>query len=449
MRRLVSLRLLAIAALACIVGCSSDEGPSCSLDGGTQLADTPWPKFRADTANSVRAAVSLDGNRGSVQVLFPPAGTIGPVQTTPILADNVIYLGASDGNVYVVDYDGQPVTLEEQIMVNGAITGSPLLGANGVLFVPSNSLLSQFNVDGSVRNATPVIGFVASAPNIWNGDGTVWIGSLAGSFQGVCPNGVARWALSFPPTQSSSAIVQDPTSMEETPIILMGGLNGQVRAFSIRGRQKWSLFASADVTAAILVDESAEQFYVADTSGRVIVADLANGQPVPLPTPRTNYFVADAGITASPALGRDDVDEPRLYVGDQAGTLYAIERATGLVRWRFEADGPIASSPAVATGGARDVIVFGADVLGAVSTGTDPVPVGGMVYAVRDDGDRPTLLWSFDAEHSIGASSPSIGTDGTVYIGRSGSRLGTGSNCPGGTGNCLINDGGALYAIGP
>jgi hypothetical protein len=49
---------------------------------------------------------------------------------------------------------------------------------------------------------------------------------------------------------------------------------------------------------------------------------------------------------------------------------------------------------------------------------------------------------------SIGASSPAIAANGTVYIGRTGTRLGTEENCPG-AGPCVVNRGGALYAIEP
>ncbi|HSP97334.1 MAG TPA: PQQ-binding-like beta-propeller repeat protein, partial [Candidatus Dormibacteraeota bacterium] len=163
-------------------------------------------------------------------------------------------------------------------------------------------------------------------------------------------------------------------------------------------------------------------------------------------------FAADAPISASLALGRDTAEEPRLYVADEGGTLYALDRDTGAIRWTFQADGPILSTPAVATGGANDIIVFGADVLGTISGSSLPVAVDGRVYAVRDDGATATLLWTFDAGASIGASSPSINTDGTVYIGRAGQQLASGDQCAHGSGNpdvtCTVNVGGALYAIG-
>jgi outer membrane protein assembly factor BamB len=143
-----------------------------------------------------------------------------------------------------------------------------------------------------------------------------------------------------------------------------------------------------------------------------------------------------------------------MYVVDNNGKLYAVDRVSGAVRWTFQADGPVAGSPAVATGGANDIIVFGADILGIVDTGPTPVAIGGRVYAIRDDGTQGTLLWQKDTD-SIGKSSPSINNDGTiyngtVYIGRSGFRLNNADEtCPNGVSTCQINDGGGVYAFGP
>ncbi len=468
--------LLAAACMAgtVLAGCSTDSGPSCSLNGGTTLAPlippptpsmtTPttsaWAKFAADPANSGRSPVDLGGTEIEGRVLFPRDGqaAIGPVQTAPVLGrgimvsegvfEDIIYVGSSDSYVYTVGYDGEAIVLEDKIQVDGAVTGTPLLGADGTLFVPSNGTLTQFDPDGSVKNIATLPGFAAASPTIWNGDGTTYTGTLSGGFSGVCPNGVQRFQLSFPLTQSAAAVAQDPNEpTQETPIIVAAGLAGQVRAYNIRGRQRWSFFASATIEAAVVIDESTDIFYVADTNGRVFAGALANG------VPQAGFsFAADESITASPALGRDDAAVPTLYVADVGGTVYALDRATGEVRWTFEAVGPIQSSLVVATGGAKDVIVFGADVLANISTSPTAVPVAGRVYALRDDGTTATPLWDFDTDSSIGAASPAIDSDGTVYIGRQGQQLGSGgAQCPGGnaTMTCTVNVGGALYAIAP
>lgn len=532
-------RFLVLAATALLAACQSSDSVSCSLDGGTELPPTPaptpsvsetpsstWPNFRADIANTGRTTADLTQSAGNGVLLFdgfcgangmqitptqtctvddpdpnkcPPGQTcvrIGPVSTTPIVGLQPsmgmpcaaglqsIFVAAADGNVYVY-CDGQPAQLTDPIQVRSAIIGSPLLGADGTLFVPSNGQLSQFMDDGTLKTSAALLGFVAASPNIWT-DGTVFIATQSGSFTGVCPNGVARFGpLSSPPTQSTAALAEDPNfPMQDTPIIVVGGLNGQVRAYSVRGRQYWSFFASANVVAAVLIDPTTNLFYVADTSGHVYAGYLVV-QPARTPTPDPENptpgpgtpptgqlypsfsFAADASITASPALGRDSASIPKLYVADEGrypergGMLYALNRATGEVCWTFTAEGPIRSSPAVAippttTEGANDVIVFAADILAVLDPAAGPVAVGGRVYAVQEDdqcdgGPRPAM-WTFpqppDTGYSIGASSPSIGPDGTVYIGRTGSRLGAGDECPTGA-PCLVNDGGALYAISP
>ena len=263
----------------------------------------------------------------------------------------------------------------------------------------------------------------------------------------MCPNGVHRNTQSFPTTQSPAAVVQDPNQPDKsTPIILAAGLAGQVRAYNIKGRQYWSFFASTTINAAVLVDESTDLFYVADSE--------RTGLRWPGGQRGTRHRLLISGgrpISASLALGRDTAPDPRLYVADETGMLYALDRATGEVRWTFQADGPILSSPAVATGGAADIIVFGSDVLGTITGSPVPVPIDGRVYAVRDDGPTGTLLWTFEAGASIGASSPSIYTDATVYIGRAGQQLASGTTaCHGNDPNatCTRNVGGALYAIG-
>ena len=548
---MIRTRLLALAAAALLLAaCSKSGAPACSLDGGTILAPTPdqtpsgtpsstWPKFRADQANSGRTAVDITGNSGVGTLLFDgycgangtqvfPSQTcieadpqcenqsatcigIGPVSTTPIHGlqpsdkppcgqpgtdgPQGIYVASSDGRVYVYCVGGQPTHISDSMQLNSAITGSPLLGADTVLFVPGTGSVVQFFNDGERKNTGTVNGFVAASPNIWDGngktpDGTIYVATLSGTFAAVCPNGAQRFpALTFPSSQSSAAIIQYPTptplsehsppSNEVNPIIIAGGVNGQVRAFNVRGRQYWSFLASANIAAAILIDQATDLFYVADTGGGVSAANLINGQRDPNFSFAPPVDERPASFTASPALGNDMAPRPKLYVAaqslvgqspaEQSGVLYALDRATGAVCWTFTADGPITSSPAVGigAGGDHDVIVFAADTVEVLNPAIGPVPTGGRVYAIpdRDDdgcdgaprcaGEDDCPQWIFDAasippghSYSFGASSPSIGPDGTVYIGRTGSRLGSGSECPTAE-PCVVNDGGALYAIGP
>jgi len=55
-------------------------------------------------------------------------------------------------------------------------------------------------------------------------------------------------------------------------------------------------------------------------------------------------FVTEGDVIGSPAVSRDLV-----YIGSGDGRMYALDRATGAVRWSRDMGSPIASSPAVGT----------------------------------------------------------------------------------------------------
>ncbi len=102
-------------------------------------------------------------------------------------------------------------------------------------------------------------------------------------------------------------------------------------------------------------------------------------------------FQADRKIATSPAVLED-----RVLFGSDDGSLYALDLETGEELWRFEAGGRrIRSSPLVADG----VVYFGND--------------AGMLHALDvETGDQ---IWSFEANRAIMGSPVLAG--GTVYFG--------------------------------
>ncbi len=108
-------------------------------------------------------------------------------------------------------------------------------------------------------------------------------------------------------------------------------------------------------------------------------------------------------VWATPALG-DGV----VYVGSDDDSLYALELATGAIRWRFPV-GPCRTKRKVGPEGARcdvDGIAVGPD-------GTIYAAADGL-YAVHPDG---TLKWKFSPGVTHCASTPALADDGTVYVG--------------------------------
>ena len=125
----------------------------------------------------------------------------------------------------------------------------------------------------------------------------------------------------------------------------------------------------------------------------------------------------DGGVSASPVLG-DGV----AYVGTAAGTLYAIDQATGAVRWTAAVGAPITKSPAVARGhvyvptSTGAIVVLPAGGCGAATcaaewsytTGSEvsvqPAVAGDVLYA----GSASGAVTAFDADGCGAASCPSL-----------------------------------------
>jgi outer membrane protein assembly factor BamB len=428
-----SNELITAALLALVAGLGSactSGGGGCSLNGGTVLANAPWPKFRSDAGNTGRSSAVISDAVSEATRLFPQVGQIDSISATPIIGRDHIYLASTDSNVYVLDFNGTQVMLAENIQTFGGIPTTPLLGENGTLYVASgDGTIVQFESDGNAKRATTVGGSIVGAPNI-SDDGTVYVGSQAGIFSGVCPNGRSKFSLAVTNVESTAAVINDPEN-DKDRIIVFAQDNGEIRSVDVKGRQRWSFYVSpAGVSAAVMFDAADQKIFVADLAGRVFALNYLDGAPStgfaftatgPAPAPGA----IARPISASLALGRDA--NARLYVADLAGTLYALDKRTGAVQWTFDAGRTINSSPAIATGGERDVIVIAADLENGVGGAECPMGEGGtpldqcaIVYAIADAGNAPEVLWSRLIGAQVQKSSPSLGADGTVYIGTGG-----------------------------
>ena len=441
--------LLAFVALVASDCGGGGGGKECKLNGGTVLAHpaddatgSDWPRFHRDRANTGRTEVSLRTTAPDApRRIFPPVGTtIGAISTTPILGPNGrVFFGSQDGTVYAINRQGDPLFFDDQgepehLVRAAAVSATPLLGDNGAIFVAGgDGSVLQYSVDGILLQSTLLGGFISGSPNIGN-DGTIYVGSLSGSFGSVCPNGATRFLVAFAPIQTTPAVMNDPEDVEDL-IIINAEESAQVRGFDLRGRQRWSFFPSAAPRGAVVLDEDSGNFFIADASGRVSSASALDGRrqglcsedpskacsmdtdcsgtcvPFAFRAARcapsasdtvctTNsdcespaVCVADAATTA-PALGLET-----LYVTSESGTVYALDSRTAALRWMVPVGATVHSSPAVAVDATSETVVFGAD--------------DGMLYAVRDG----QIIWSVALGSPIGTSSPAIAADGTIFVG--------------------------------
>jgi len=126
--------------------------------------------------------------------------------------------------------------------------------------------------------------------------------------------------------------------------------------------------------------------YLASWNSRVYALDVATGA-------LKWTFSAPRMFNASPAVGPDGT----VYAGAYDGSVYALDGATGLKKWTFATRSLVNEAPAVSASG-------------------DTLYVGGYdrtVYALAaKDG---AVKWRTPV--GAAASSPAVGKDGTVYVG--------------------------------
>jgi outer membrane protein assembly factor BamB len=114
-------------------------------------------------------------------------------------------------------------------------------------------------------------------------------------------------------------------------------------------------------------------------------------------------------IISSPAID----DYGTVYIGSKDHNLYAFDESEQKLKWKYPTgkfyDGHlIDSSPAI---GENGTIYFGTDPYGAF--GQDPIQVETNFWAVNPNG---TLKWIFETEDGV-ESSPATSEDGTIYFG--------------------------------
>ena len=155
-------------------------------------------------------------------------------------------------------------------------------------------------------------------------------------------------------------------------------------------RRPWIIAVAAGVAVACLVIEIIIITGWLGTSSRI----RASAEPAMLSV--TVRWTSDTGYYAGsgPAAAGGTV-----YVGNENGTVYALDAVTGRVRWAYTTVDSVDSAPAVAGStvyiGSRDGTVHALDAATGglrwhytTASGIDssPAAAGGLVYIGTDDG---------------------------------------------------------------
>jgi len=307
-----------------LVGCGSQQPspPSASsrAAGPPSLADVPF--YRVDTA--AHGVHPGPGPTGTPQLAW--RADVGDMHMVPILVDGLLIVGTNDGRV--VALDAQTGETRWSYQADGPIQPS-LASAEGIVYASDTTALHAIEVaTGEKRWSTPVDEATGRLNVV---DGVAYIGKTGGAFGIDAASGDVVWEWEGPP---------------DTPVNV-GPVADGVGYFAARDGR---------VYAIDLADR--HELWRQQT----ISLDVASGQVVG----DTFYVSTNQGEAADPA-----------------GEIYAIDRASGDIRWRYRAPSGIQ----LKEGPVKDDVLF--------ANGRED-----GIYALRDDGDRATVMWHVDTPES-------------------------------------------------
>jgi outer membrane protein assembly factor BamB len=263
-------------------------------------APEPPAMWRGDPAGTGRQPVASVPGLASVRFTYDAAA---PIRSSPVLRAGVLYVGGSDGVLAALD----------------AATGAPRW---------------RFQAGGAIAS-TPAVD-----------DRAVYVASRGGLLRALDPrSGRERWRHRFDPALPSGDywdfFLSSPVLADGA--LFIGGGDGRVVALDpASGRERWRADVGARVRSTIAVQAGTLVFGTMD--GHVRALRARNGAPLwTFATDGAAHTFADQGndttsVVASPTIVGSGPGA-LVAVGGRDGVLYALELATGHLRWRLTHDG--------------------------------------------------------------------------------------------------------------
>lgn len=326
--------------------------------------------------------------------------TFAAIWGSPLVVDGKVMIGTQDGEVLVFK-QGKKKNLLATGDVQSAVYSTPV-AVNGTLYVATSRCLIAIAKPSAAGKKA-----VAAAAESKAGDWPMFRGNSQLTGVATCdlPNDPKLlWKCRAGESIAASAAISGD-------VVFVGSLDGILSAFNLfSGQVKWQYRTqwtpdefqanTASAPASADADEPGPTIqsspcvagglvYFGDEDGTFYAVDSATGLS-------KWKFRTGAEILSSPNL----VDG-RVLFGSYDGFLYCLSAAEGRLLWKFETEGPIHGSPAVA---ADKVVVAGCDA---------------KLRIIRlDDGKEVSAVSAGDRS----AASPAI-ANSVIYVGTLGSRV--------------------------
>lgn len=239
-----------------------------------------------------------------------PDDKFSPIVGGPAVAEDIVVVGSSDGSVYAFDVvrDGEDLELSERwsFGTEGRVWSTPAISDGVVFFGSMDHSIYAVDLDsGELVWRFPSRGAVATSPVV--ADGRVYGGSFDGVFYAIdAETGEERWRFEG----SQSWLWAKPVTDEES--IYVASLDGNLYALERGdGELRWILRTDGAIVGSPVV--MSDLIVVPSTDGTLRVATLAEGEEIGI------CNIEDAIRT--PLVEREGF----VYLGVVDGTIRALD----------------------------------------------------------------------------------------------------------------------------
>jgi len=384
-----------------------------------------------------------------------PFVTGGKIRTGAVIgSDGTIYVGSDDGNLYAINPD-QSVKWVKQIGNSSLISAAPAIGSDGSIYLGAEDAnLYAFNPDGSAKWLQPfTTGSNIKCSPIIGADGTIYIAS--DKVYALNQNGTSKWTNPF----SSGSVFSSYMALGPDGTIYIGGTDNKLYAIgngipgpaltltksvtpttapagaTVTYTLAYANTGTASATNVTLTDTlPAHLTYTpgSATGGGTFSASALTWSLGTLNAGATATVTVQATVNNSAASGTNIANtasisctEVSAPVVSNAATVAVVGASTGArgdwwmlghdpqhtgrsaftgpstakLKWTYTAGGPVSASPSI---GCDGTIYIGAE--------------DNKLYALNPDG---TAKWAlpFATGAAIALAAPAIATDGTIYFG--------------------------------
>ena len=364
------------------------QGLTSGSTGGTSvIVSNNWSQY-GDTAsrtgtenndNDIITNVAVDG-RYFFDLLYNfPADA--PINTSPAVDSGMAFFGDDHGSLYSVNvHSGAPIW---QRSYPTGIDSSPAVDSGAVFFGTKGNTVKAVNeLTGANIWSAPTSSAVESSPAV--SAGTVYVGTDDGTLYALNEtSGALQWS-----TKLSAAIHSSPAVDPVDSTVVVGDRSGHVTALAAAtGAVVWSTLTGAAVNAAPMVN--AGKVYVGSMDHSEYALNGATGAV--RWTQQTQGPIASNTILVSPT---------KIAVGSEDGTLYYLNVTTGKVLNTYVAGSPIlglAGSPRIVVASLQNGQAVGNRIGGQETTwkyygngtalATAPVVNDGDIFVTGLDGN--------------------------------------------------------------